>query len=145
MVSCCSSYTAPAYIWAILSILSAITCPFGLYYSNWLEYRANDTTVTSLSSFRRCENQSSRFSIKCDDYLSFSQMYSTSWQTVTLLFGIGACLLILVALTAIFGFFVRYLFNIGVIIITVLAQVLGGKGVWSFCYVYRTTHSTLFM
>ena len=127
MVSCCSTYTAPAYIWAILSIISAIMCPFGLYFSNWLEFEESNGTFTSLSSFRKCENETQKITISCDDYINFGEIYSTSWQVVTILFGIGACLLILVALTAIFGFCVKHLFNIGVTVITMISQIVGGE------------------
>lgn len=127
MASCCSSYTAPAYIWAILSIISAIACPFGIYFSNWLELEYSDGKITSLSSFRKCENESSRITVSCDDYYSFGEIYSASWQAVTLLFGMGACLLILVALTGIFGFFVKHLFNAVVGVISIIAQCIGGK------------------
>lgn len=126
MVSCCSSYTAPAYIWALLSILAAVTCPFGLYFSNWLEKVTGPEMVSSLSSFRMCTNET-LFSVTCETYLSFNEMYTDAWRAVTLMFGIGACFLILVALTAIFGFCVKHLFNIVVTVITVIAQVLGGK------------------
>ena len=126
MASCCSSYTAPAYIWAILSIIAAVTCPFGLYFSNWLELEYSDGRITSLSSFRKCVNETTRITISCDDYYSFGDIFSPAWKAVTLLFGIGSCLLILVALTAIFGFFIKHLFNIVVGIITIVSQILGG-------------------
>ena len=135
MASCCSSYTAPAYIWAILSIAAAITCPFGLYFSNWLEFEYSDGRITSLSSFRKCENETSRITVSCDDYYSFNEMFSTSWQSVTLIFGIGACLFILVALTAIFGFFIKHLFNVVVGIITIISQALGGMSFTVVCLV----------
>ena len=124
MASCCSSYTAPAYIWAFLSVIAAITCPFGLYFSNWLEIE-HGGLVSSVSSFRMCSNVT-LFSVSCETYLSFSEMYTDAWRAVTLMFGIGSCLLILVALTAIFGFCVKHLFNIVVTVITVIAQGLGG-------------------
>ena len=128
MVSCCSSYTPLAYVWAFMSVLVAIACPFGLYFSNWLEIAdENGTTVSSVSSFRECFNESHRISLPCEDYLSFGEMYSAEWQAVTLMFGLGACLLILVALTAIFGFFVKHLFNIGVTVVIMVLQITGGK------------------
>ena len=130
MASCCSSYTASAYIWAVLSIISAITCPFGLYFSNWLEREYSDGRITSLSSYRKCENETGRITVSCDDYYSFEEMYSSWWKAVTLLFGAGACLLILVALTATFGFCIKHLFNIVVAVITIIAQILGGMYVY---------------
>lgn len=124
---CCSSYTWPAYIWASLSILAAFMCPFGLYFSNWLVARQADGTYNSVSSFRVCLNETSRISFSCDSYLMFDRMYSTYWQAVTLLMGIGTCFMVLVALTSIFGFFVRKLFNPVVVAITGSFQALGGE------------------
>lgn len=125
--SCCGSYTAPAYVWTILSVLSALMCPFGLYFSNWLEHVSPEGTVSSLSSFRRCINETQRITVSCDDYLNFNDIYSPAWKAVTIIFGIGACLQILVALTAIFGLCINQLFNVCVLIITIAAQVIGGE------------------
>ena len=124
---CCSSYTLPAYIWAVLSILAAIACPFGLYFSNWLERETPSGKFHSVSSFRICLNETNRFSVACDSYLTFGEAYSTVWKAVTLIMGGGSCFLILVALTAIFGFFVRKLFNKAVVALTMMFQALGGK------------------
>ena len=125
---CPSSYTVPAYIWAFLSILAAIICPFGLYFSNWLEIRSSPMTHwDTLSSFRLCRNESSRISVSCSSYFMFNQIYSTEWKAVTLLMGAGACFLVLVALTAIFGFFVVKLFNKVVVVLTFVFQLLGGE------------------
>lgn len=124
---CCSSYTWPAYIWATLSILAAFMCPFGLYFSNWLVARQEDGTYNSVSSFRVCLNETSRISFSCDSYLMFDGIYSSYWQAVTLLMGIGTCFIVLVALTSIFGFFVRKLFNPVVVAITGSFQALGGE------------------
>lgn len=125
---CYSSYTAPAYIWAVLSILAAILCPFGLYFSNWLEKPVDgmDNHWDSVSSFRVCRNESSRLSSSCSSYLSFDRIYSDEWKAVTLLMGAGACMLVLVALTAIFGLFVTKLFNKAVVVLTFTFQLLGG-------------------
>ena len=126
MVRCCSSYTPPAYVWAVLSILAAFMCPFGLYFSNWLE-REEGGRYNSASSFRLCLNETSRISVSCDSYLTFGDMYSAEWQAVTLMMGIGACFLVLVALMAIFGFCVRKLFNKAVVALAATVQVLGGE------------------
>lgn len=99
-------------------------CPFGLYFSNWIEKETNGT-ISSASSFRLCLMQSSRISSNCESYYSFNEMYSIEWKTVTLLIGIGACFLMLVALTSLFGLFVRYLFNKVVAVLTIIFQLLG--------------------
>ncbi len=125
---CPSSYKAPAYIWAILSIVAAVTCPFGLYFSNWVERQVHhNTSWDSISSFRLCRNESSRFSTSCASYLTFGDIFSGWWQAVTLILGAGACLLVLVALTSIFGFFVTKLFNKVVVALTMIFQILGGE------------------
>ena len=128
---CCSSYTPPAYVWALLSVISAILCPFGLYFSNWLEREADmvdgQQHWDSVSSFRVCRNESSRFSTACNSYLSFNQIPSDEWKATTLLMGLGACLLVLVALTALFGLFIPKLFNKVVVILTFSFQLLGGR------------------
>ena len=128
MASCCSSYTPLAYLWTLLSVLCALLCPFGLYFSNWLEHVSQDgNSITSLSSFRRCPNATSQLSVSCEEYLNFGEIYSMAWQAVTLLFGLGACLFILVALTSLFGLCIRHLFNKCVVVITIVSQSLGGK------------------
>ena len=123
---CSSSYVLPSYIWAFMSILSAIMCPFGLYYSNWLERESPNATWHSMSSFRLCLNRS-RISVDCTSYLTFGEIYSAEWQAVTLLMGLGACFLLLVALTSIFGFCVKKLFNKVVSALTFCVQGLGSK------------------
>lgn len=128
-VRCCSSYTIPAYFWASLSILAAIACPFGLYFPNWLErsFGADGSTFTALSSFRLCLNETKPISVSCESYLTFGEIFSPHWKAVTLLMGLGSCALVLVALTAIFGFFVRRLFSKAVVAITASVQALGGE------------------
>ena len=122
---CPSSYSAPAYVWALFSVISACMCPFGLYFSNWIERESNGT-INSASSFRLCLVETSRISSKCESYYSFGEMYSVEWRAVTLLIGIGACFLLLVALTSVFGLLVRYLFNKVVAALTIIFQLLGG-------------------
>lgn len=121
---CPSSYTAPAYIWAFLSIISAILCPIGIYFSNWLVRDVNGT-INSVSSFRVCLNQTTEASLSCSSYLTFDQIFSAEWKAVTLLMGAGGCFLMLVALTSIFGFCVRRLYNMAVMILTLIFQALG--------------------
>lgn len=123
---CCSSYTLPAYIWACLSLLSAVLCPVGLYFSNWLQ-RELSGTYNSLSSFRLCINESSRISISCDSYFTFNEIYTSEWKAVTLLMGAGACCFVFTALLSLFGFCVTKLFNKCITAIVALFQSLGGE------------------
>lgn len=127
---CLSSYIALSYIWAFLSIIIAIICPFGLYFSNWLEKTYvidGSSTFDSVSSFRVCLNESSRISFECSSYNTFDGIFSPEWQAATLLMGAGSCLLVLVALTSIFGFCVSKLFNRVVVVLTFLFQLFGGE------------------
>ena len=123
---CPSSYTIPAYIWAFLSIIAAILCPLGIYFSNWL-VRENNGTFDTVSSFRVCLNETSRTSLSCSSYLTFDQIYSAEWKAVTLLMGAGGCFLVLVALTSIFGFCVKRLFSLVVMILTLIFQAFGSE------------------
>lgn len=125
MANCPSSYRRPAYIWVFASILAAIMCPFGLYYSNWLEIEQSPGHWSSMSSFRLCLNRS-RISIDCTSYLTFGEMYSTEWKAVTLMMGVGACLILLVALASVFGLCVRKMFNKYVVALIFCLQGLGG-------------------
>lgn len=124
---CPSSYTALAYVWAICSIVSAVACPFGLYFSNWLEKQAGGGGWDSISAFRVCLNESSRISTACSSYLTFDQIYSDEWRAVTLLMGVGSCFVVLVALTSIFGFCIAKLFNKVVVALSFSFQLLGGE------------------
>ena len=127
---CCSSYTLPAYIWTVASSLSAIICPIGLYFSNWLQRETPDSAYNSLSSFRLCLNETSQFSLSCEAYLSFNEIYSTQWKAITLLMGIGACCLIFACAMSLFGLCIRKLFNRCVTVLVTVVQCLGGK---SYC------------
>lgn len=123
---CCSSYTLPAYIWALLSLLSAVLCPVGLYFSNWIQ-REISGSYNSLSSFRLCINESSQISLSCDSYFTFNEIYTTEWKAVTLLMGTGACCFVFTALLSLFGFCVTKLFNKCITAVVILFQSLGGE------------------
>ena len=127
----CSSYTLPAYLWTVFSTLTAIICPMGLYYSNWLQRTTPEGTYNSLSSYRLCLNETSQVSTSCQAYFSFNEIYSSEWKAITLLMGIGACCLIFVGVMSLFGLCIRKLFNIYVTILVVLLQSLGGRIIFS--------------
>ena len=123
---CCSSYTPSAYIWAVLSIISAILCPIGLYFSNWLQ-KELPSGYTSFSSFRLCMNQSTQISFSCDSYFTFNEIYTPHWKAVTLLMGAGACCLVFTSLLSLFGFCVTKLFNKCITAVVAIFQSLGGE------------------
>ena len=121
-----SSYNPPAFVWTFLSVIAALACSVGLYFSNWIERDVGNEQVDSMSSYRVCRGYD-KISVSCDSYLSFGNIYSPEWQACTVMMGCGACLLILVALTSLFGLCVKKLFNIIICVIIVSAQVLAGK------------------
>lgn len=123
---CPSSYTIPAYIWAFLSIVAAILCPIGIYFPSWL-VRERNGAFDSVSSFRVCLNETTVSALSCSSYLTFDDIFSPEWKAVTLLMGAGGCLLVLVALTALFGLCVRQLFNLVVMILSLVFQALGSE------------------
>jgi hypothetical protein len=120
---CWSSYTWPAYIWSIVSVLAAITVAFSVYFSNWIQL-GGEGNYTSLSPYRLCEGQRIQISVDCAEYLSFDNIYSDYWKASTILFGVGACLLILVAITSLFGMVVPRLFSKIVTILMIVAQTI---------------------
>lgn len=120
-----TSYNLPSFVWAFLSVTAAIACSIGIYFSNWIERDAINGNVNAMSSYRVCQEHG-KISFGCDSYLSFGDIFSPEWQACTIMLGCGACLLILVALTSLFGLCVRKLFNIVICIIIVTSQALAG-------------------
>lgn len=121
-----SSYNPPAFVWTFLSVIAALACSIGLYFSNWIERDAGGDKVNSMSPYRVCIEHN-KISVSCNSYLSFGNIYSPEWRACTLMMGCGACLLILVALTSLFGLCVKKLFNIVICIIIIVSQVLAGE------------------
>ena len=122
----CSRWTLPAVSWSLLSVVSAVLCSLGLYFSNWLQRETADGTFNSASSFRLCLNESSLLSTSCESYFTFNEIYSAEWKAVTLLMGAGACLLVFTALLSLFVFCVHRFFNACVTCIIGVLQCLGG-------------------
>ena len=120
-----SSYNPPAFVWTFLSVIAALACAIGLYFSNWIEQDDGDK-VNSMSSYRVCLQQD-MISVNCDSYMSFGEIFSPEWRACTVMMGCGACLLILVALTSLFGLCVKKLFNVVICAIIITSQVLAGE------------------
>lgn len=131
-----SSYNLPAFVWTVLSVIAALACSIGLYFSNWIERDVGDNEVNSMSSYRVCIGYK-KISVSCDSYLSFGDIYSPEWKACTVMMGCGACLLILVALTSLFGLCVKKLFNIVICVIIIVSQVLAGGLYYIFCVRYK--------
>ena len=140
---CCSTYTLPAFLWALLSSVAAVLCPTGLYFSNWLQRKTPYNTYNSLSSFRLCLNETNLITVSCDAYMSFNEIYSAEWKAITLLMGFGACCLIFAALMSLFGICVRKLFNKCITASVATLQGLGGEFRVSFVFTCATVlHDT---
>ena len=125
-ITCCSSYTWPAYVWTVFSSLSGLLCSLGLYFSNWLQRETPENTYNSLSAFRLCLNETNQFSLSCVAYFSFNDIYSTEWKVVTLLMGTAALCLVFAATMSLFGLCVRKLFNKYTTVLVAVSQALGG-------------------
>jgi hypothetical protein len=152
----CGSLTLWGYVWGLLSILVAASTSVGYYFAAWLYgdpklqgkdlsnatlYNPQDLTL-SYSTFRRCnhwdmksdcEHASTDCGVvvkECGRYKDFSGpdgIPSAAWQTGAILGGIACGLLILVALTALFSFFIKGIFNKYVAGICGLLQGLAGE------------------
>jgi len=114
--------------WAFVSILSAIISSVGFFMPYWItgkmslnDWQNHDRGVpVYFGVFRRCnypalvEDGKLAMIHECGRYTSFGDIPSFSWQIATLTLGVGCCLCFLVALTAVFGVWVK-----GVVIATV--------------------------
>ena len=140
----CSRWTLPTLLWSLLSATSAILCSLGLYFSNWLERETEDDTINSVSSFRLCVNETASISASCDSYFTFNEIFSPEWQAVTLMMGLGACLLVFTGLISLFAFCVHRFCNKCLVCTIAILQCLGGKfttghpSVWHVYCNYRT-------
>lgn len=148
MAGCCSRWTLPTFLWSLLSLASAALCSLGLYFSNWLQRETEDGTINSVSSFRLCLNESSQISASCDSYFTFGEMFSTEWQAVTVLMGLGACVLVFTGLISLFALCVHRFCNKCLVCAIAVLQCLGGQFVVGGYYDLRThnklQHRTLF-
>ena len=121
-----SSYNLPAFVWTFLSVIAALACSIGLYFSNWIERDTGGDKVNAMSPYRVCFRYD-MISVSCDSYMSFGEIFSPEWRACTVMMGCGACLLILVALTSLFGLCVKKLFNVIICAIIITSQVLAGE------------------
>lgn len=123
---CCSRWTLPSLLWSSLSLFSATLCSLGLYFSNWLQRETSDGVFNSVSSYRLCLNQTTQLSTSCDSYFTFNEIYSREWQAVTLLMGVGACLLTFIALVSLFVLCMHRFCNKCLVCIIAFLQSVGG-------------------
>ena len=140
----CGSMTAYGWLWAAVSIIAAGTACTSFYWADWIhgqtqlpvEIGQNETFRFGL--FRRCNyiqvnrsssdfNQGVSLQRECGRYQNFEDIPSVYWQVSTVLFGIGAGLLVLVALTAFFALFLEDVCNKTLSVIAGLFQGLAGE------------------
>lgn len=145
---CCSRWSLPTVLWSVLSLVSATLCSLGIYFSNWLERETDDGALNSVSAFRLCLNESSQLSTSCNSYFTFSEIYSPQWQAVTLLMGLGACMLVFTALISLFLLCVHGFCNTCLMCTNAVIQGLGGRSIitqyWSLCIHFHTAVCLLF-
>ena len=125
----CSRWTVPTLLWSALSLVSAVLCSLGLYFSNWLQRETPDGSINSVSSFRLCLNESDQISASCDSYFTFDEIFSPEWQAVTIMMGLGACLLVFTGLISIFAFCVHRFCNKCLVCTIAIVQCFGGESV----------------
>lgn len=152
----CGSLTLCGYVWAVLSVLVAASTSVGYYFADWMsgdpKFQGQDPSnftklenVTidvkfTFSTFRRCnhwdteprcdDNTAYCINHECGRYYDFSGsrgIPSNAWRAGAILGGIACGLLILVALTAIFAFFIKGIFNKYVAGICGFLQALAGE------------------
>lgn len=99
--------TGVGYVWAFLSLISAMVSCAGFYLPFWLQGSMGNNTVT-FGPFRRCNypkfdsaTEQILMVEECGYYTTYSDIPSFSWQLVTILVGVGCGLAILVSFTAV--------------------------------------------
>ena len=127
MAGCCTRWTLPTLLWCLFSLTSAALCSLGLYFSNWLQRETKDGTINSVSSFRLCLNKSAQISASCDSYFTFGEIFSLEWQAVTILMGLGACLLVFTSLISLFALCAYRYCNKCLVCMIAVLQCLGGQ------------------
>ena len=127
MAGNCTRWTLPTLLWSLLSLASAALCSLGLYFSNWLQRETKDGNFNSVSSFRLCLNESAQISASCDSYFTFGEIFSLEWQAVTILMGLGACLLVFTGLISLFALCAHRFCNKCLVCMVAVLQCLGGS------------------
>ncbi|XP_065179488.1 LHFPL tetraspan subfamily member 6 protein-like [Sycon ciliatum] len=124
----CGSMTACGWLWATISIAAAGAACTSFYWADWvhgqtrLPYSVGQNATFRFGLFRRCNyiqvnqsstslNQEVTLRTECGRYQNFDDIPSVYWQTSTVLFGVAAGLLVLVALTAFFALFLEDVCN----------------------------------
>lgn len=147
----CGSLTAHGWVWATVSILAAGAAGTAFYWADWIHgpaqlngQVANPRQVTfEYGLFRRCNfleaNSSDPTSMvlrtDCGRYENFDEIPSVWWRTGTVLQGIGAGLLVLVALTAFFALFLEDVCNNALAYVAGGTQLIAGK-LFELCLVW---------
>ena len=150
---CCGSLTAKGKFWAFISILAAGAAGTCFYWPDWVNGTARlaiaKNSTFEYGLFRRC-NYIERQVVNetqvelnlreaCGRYETFSDIPSVWWQACTILVGVGAGLLILVALTALFAVFLEDVCSRALAYVAGGTQLLAGKA----SYIYMLACSLL--
>lgn len=140
----CGSMTAYGWFWALVSIAAAGTACTSFYWADWvhgqtqLPFEIGENETFRFGLFRRCNyiqvnssgsanSQSVSLQKECGRYQNFNDIPSVYWQVSTVLFGVGAGVLVLVALTAFFALFLEDVCNKTLSVAAGLSQFLACK------------------
>eukprot|EP00117_Sycon_ciliatum_P045579 scpid52582/ scgid32748/ Lipoma HMGIC fusion partner len=118
---CCGSLTGKGKFWAFVSIIAAGAAGTCFYWPDWINGPAQVSVGRNVTFeyglFRRCNYIERRLvnetqevlelRTACGRYEGFQDIPSVWWQVSTILVGVAAGLLILVALTALFAVFLE--------------------------------------
>ena len=134
----CGSLTGHGWLWATVSILAAGAAGTAFYWADWINGPALMPEARNVTFeyglFRRCNflepnaSNPSQMILRtdCGRYENFDEIPSVWWKVGTVLDGVGAGLLVLVALTAFFALFLEDVCNNVLAYLAGATQLLAG-------------------
>jgi len=114
-----SSLTAVGVVWALLSLVAAVTNCVAFYIPFWIQGRLVERHDAFFGAFRRCNfprvDETGLVAVveECGRYNSFWSIPTCWWQVSTVLVGVGCGLSLLVATTAVAACCIAYVLNAG--------------------------------
>uniref|UniRef100_A0A0B6ZPP5 Uncharacterized protein n=1 Tax=Arion vulgaris TaxID=1028688 RepID=A0A0B6ZPP5_9EUPU len=130
------SATCVGKFWAVISFLASVACSVGYYFPYWLEgfYVAENGDVVPMyfGVFRRCsypqlgQDGGVKIVDECGIYSTFMDIPSLYWQIATVTVGTGACLSLLLSLTALVSLCIRDVITVKMARIAGVMQLLAG-------------------
>lgn len=147
------SVTCTGKLWALTSFVASVACAVGYYFPYWLEgfYVADSGELVPMyfGVFRRCAyprlTADARVEIvnECGIYSTFWDIPSLYWQISTVTVGVGACLALLLSLTALVSLCVRDIVTVKLArtggILQLFAGLLVGSGVAIYPHGWSST------